>query len=211
MFNIGATRQSLGVLLATFALHAADGPRSFEAANGTVKFIASTNLGAISIHGESKALSGQVQATSSGTQLTVEELEARLDPKSLSTGMSLRDQHMRDKIFAVGQSLPELKFTAAKLQCPPPDAAKESTCQVQGSFSLRGIAKPFAMALKVKQAGQGTYKVSGEGKLKLTSFGIEPPCQLGVCVVDDVQLKLEFLARELQQVSQSNHGKGGAR
>ncbi len=41
----------------------------------------------------------------------------------------------------------------------------------------------------------------GQGNLKLTAFGIEPPCQLGVCVTDDVQLKLEFQAKELRQVS----------
>ena len=183
-------------------MEAADGARSFEATNGTVKFVATTNLGAIRIHGQSSALTGHVHAVSTGNQIAVAELEARLDPKSLSTGMSLRDQHMRAKIFAVGEALPELKFTAAKIQCPAPEAAKESGCQVQGNFTMRGISKPFVILLKVRQSGQGIYKVSGEGDLKLTAFGIEPPCQLGVCVTDEVQLKLEFQARELKQVSQ---------
>ena len=202
MYHIRVSGRPLFISLATLALYAADGPRSFETANGTVKFVATTNIGAIRIHGESSALTGHVQARSSDNHLTIDELEARLDPKSLSTGMSLRDQHMRAKIFAAGEALPELMFTATKVQCPSPDAAKESNCQVQGNFTLRGISKPFAMALKVRQGAQGTYKVSGEGSLKLTAFGIEPPCQLGVCVADDVQLKLEFQARELKQVSQ---------
>jgi len=76
--------------------------------------------------------------------------------------MSLRDQHMRAKIFAAGDALPELKFTASKIQCPSPDAAKESACQVQGNFTLRGISKPFAIALKVRPAAQGTYKITGK-------------------------------------------------
>ena len=202
MFNIRAAGRTFCVVVAAIAMEAADGARSFEATHGTVKFVATTNLGAIRIHGQSSALTGHVHAVSTGNQIEVAELEARLDPKSLSTGMSLRDQHMRAKIFAVGEALPELKFTAAKIQCPAPEAAKESGCQVQGNFTMRGISKPFVILLKVRQSGQGIYKVSGEGDLKLTAFGIEPPCQLGVCVTDEVQLKLEFQARELKQVSQ---------
>ena len=202
MFNIRVAGRTLCGVAVAIALEAADGARSFETTNGTVKFVATTNLGAIRIHGQSSALTGHVNAVSSGDQIAVEGLEARLDPKSLSTGMSLRDQHMRAKIFAVGEALPELKFTAAKIQCPTPEAAKESGCQVQGSFTMRGVSKPFAILLRVRQSGQGVYKVSGEGNLKLTAFGVEPPCQLGVCVTDEVQLKLEFQARELKQVSQ---------
>ena len=211
MFNTCVIRRSLRLLLslpAAAALFAADTQllRSFEATGGTVKFIATTNIGAISIHGQSNALVGHVQAQPSGGQINVDQLEARLDPKSLSTGMSMRDEHMRNKIFAVGDAIPELKFAAGKVQCPHPELAKETACQVQGTFTMRGIAKPFAIALKVRQAGQGAFKVSGEGRIRLTAFGVEPPCQLGVCVSDEVQLKLEFQARELQQSSQLQGG-----
>ena len=211
MFNTCVIRRSLQLLLvmpAAVGLFAADAqlPRSFEATGGTVKFIATTNIGAISIHGQSSALVGHVQAQPSGGQINVDQLEARLDPKSLSTGMSMRDEHMRTKIFAVGDAIPELRFAAGKVQCPHPESAKETACQVQGTFTMRGIAKPFAIALKVRQAGQGAFKVSGEGRIKLTAFGVEPPCQLGVCVSDEVQLKLEFQARELQQSSQLQGG-----
>ena len=56
MFNTCIIRRSLRVLLslpAAAALFAADTQllRSFEATGGTVKFIATTNIGAISIHG----------------------------------------------------------------------------------------------------------------------------------------------------------------
>ncbi len=207
MFNIRISGRSLRFLFAlptAAGLFAADAqpPRAFEATSGTVKFVASTNIGAISIHGQSNALAGRVQAQPSGGQINVDQLEAHLDPKSLSTGMSLRDEHMRNKIFAVGDAIPELKFAASKIQCPHPELSKETACQVQGTFTMRGIAKPFSIALKVRQAGQGSFKVSGEGRIKLTAFGVEPPCQLGVCVTDEVQLKLEFQARELQQSSQ---------
>ena len=211
MFNIRVIGRPLQLLLtlpAAVALFAADAPppRSFEATGGTVKFIATTNIGAISIHGQSNALVGHVQAQPSGGQINVDQLEARLDPKSLSTGMSLRDEHMRNKIFAVGDAIPELKFAAGRIQCPHPDLAKETACLVQGTFTMRGIAKPFAISLKVRQAGQGAFRVSGEGRIKLTAFGVEPPCQLGVCVSDEVQLKLEFQARELRQSSQLQGG-----
>ena len=56
MFNTCAIRGTLQLWLtlpAAVALFAADAPlpRSFEATGGTVKFVATTNIGAISIHG----------------------------------------------------------------------------------------------------------------------------------------------------------------
>ncbi len=187
MKNICVSKQYLCALFA-LPLFGVDAqlPRTFETSSGTVKFVATTNIGAISIHGQSNALTGHVSAQPVGNQILVDQLEAHVDPKSLSTGMSLRDQHMRNKIFAVGEALPELKFSATKLQCPHPELAKESTCAVQGTFSMRGISKPFAITLKVRQAGQGAFKVSGEGSLKLTAFGVEPPCQLGPCQFQSV-------------------------
>jgi polyisoprenoid-binding protein YceI len=170
---------------------------------GNVKFAAVTNLSAISIHGESTALTGQVLLTVKDGRAVLEELTARVDPNSLKTGMELRDQHMRNKIFvSSGQDLPPLRFTADKAECPPVAAGQEVSCQVAGVFSLRGVEKPAAFRLKVKgDSGKG-YRVSGEGLVKLSDFGIEPPCQLGVCVKNEVKVKLEFQGRESSERSQ---------
>lgn len=191
-FGLLACSFSLSVVLA----EPAGRMQSVESRSGSVKFVATTNISAISIHGQSNNLRSHVSLNRVNGQVVLEDLEARLDPKSLSTGMAIRDHHMREKIFnTAADTAPDLLFTSPKLTCPDAAKGQESTCQVSGSFSLRGVTKPFAMAMRIKADGT-RYKVSGEGVLKITDFGIERPCQLGVCVSDEVKLKIDFQAEE---------------
>lgn len=191
---------SRGLLVPTLALTmmaAETGPRlqTVEVQSGSVKFEATTNVSAISIHGQSGELKARALVTRENGQLILEELEAKVDPKSLSTGMAIRDNHMREKIFANGGEAPVLVFTSPKVVCPDGGKGKDAVCQVSGNFSMRGVVKPFSIPLKVKADGN-RYKVTGDGTIKITDYGIERPCQLGVCVTDAVKLKLEFQAEE---------------
>jgi hypothetical protein len=59
---------------------------------------------------------------------------------------------------------------------------------------IRGTAKPFVIALKVTE-NNGTYRATGDSIVKLSTYGIEKPSQLGVRTEDEVKLKLDFTAR----------------
>ena len=110
--------------------------------------------------------------------------------------MSIRDQHLHKKVFALDNgTMPELKFTSDKLTCPDVPASRDVTCPASGQMTLRGVTRPFAINLQVLNDGKG-YRITAAGVLKLSTFGIEPPCQLGVCVTDEVKLNLQFNARE---------------
>src|SRR5262249_18839832 len=146
-------------------------------ANGSAKFDAPTTISAISVHGESNAISGSARVSSQGGALRIEIFEGRLDPATLKTGIDLRDRHMRDKIFAEGGGLPELYFVAANAQCN-----ENSPCQVNGQFTLRGVTRPVMFMAKVHNEGSKGYRVAAEGTLDIKTFGIEVPCQLGVCM-----------------------------
>lgn len=194
-------RRPVAAIVTSFALvsgpyataRAADGPAQVEVRGGTAAFEAATNVPAISIHGKSTALTGRAKIVADAGRLTIEELDATVPVKTLNTGMSLRDEHMRKHIFTTPDGhVPDLRFSGDRASCSGSDS--QSTCEVTGQLTVRGTARPFAIALKVTKDG-GAFRAIGQGVLKLSAYGIPQPSQLGVSTSDDVVLRLDFLAR----------------
>ena len=124
----------------------------------------------------------------------LEQIEASLSVKSIGTGMKLRDEHMRKYVFTTDTGeVPDVRFVGDKAECSKV-SANQSTCQVAGSLTIRGTARPFSIALKVKEDGD-RFHASGDSVVRLSAYGIEPPSQLGVTTSDEVKLRLEFTAR----------------
>ncbi|MEP7365536.1 MAG: YceI family protein [Acidobacteriota bacterium] len=173
-------------------------PVTVQVDSGNVQFDSATNFSAVSVHGKSGALKATVQAHQSGEEVVLEQVKAWLPVKALTTGMGLRDEHMRKYIFTTADgAMPDLRFTGENLHCPA-QMGRETTCPVNGTLSVRGVERPFSLTLKVKQerSAPSQFKVSGGASLKLSDYGIERPSQLGVKTEDEVQLHLEFTARE---------------
>jgi polyisoprenoid-binding protein YceI len=172
----------------------ADAAMPIEVRGGTASFDVGTNVPALSVHGKSNALEarGRVRPTANGPQL--EHLEATVPVNTLATGMGMRDSHMRKYVFTTsdGQT-PDVKFVAKTSTCQK-SGNNQSTCQVAGDLSIRGTARPFSIAMKVIESGD-SYRASGEGIVKLSTYGIPQPSQLGVHTDDDVKLRLEVTAR----------------
>jgi polyisoprenoid-binding protein YceI len=190
------------ITIGSTSIFAADGNSgiSFKATGGRANFVATTNVFAVDVHGKASGIqiTGDLENTSDA--VVVRNVEAIVPVKALSTGMSLRDDHMRKKIFktADGQ-LPDLKFVVEEARCPR-SPGSEFECNVTGNFILRGVAKPLTIALKIRDQ-KSKLQVAGKAMLKLTSFGIEPPEQLRVRVQDDVQFDIEFTAEQRQELA----------
>jgi polyisoprenoid-binding protein YceI len=192
------TIEAVGVLaLFVFGSVAyAQEPSDLRVLGGTVKFDVPTNLPVLSVHGQSNEMTATLRLRDNGTHVELENVNARIDPKTFKTGMSLRDEHLRKKVFSLENgTMPELQFVGDKITCPALSVSRNATCPVSGQLTLRGVAKPFSINLVVSNAGKG-YRISAAGVVKLSTFGIEPPCQLGVCVTDEVKLTFEFQAKE---------------
>jgi polyisoprenoid-binding protein YceI len=113
--------------------------------------------------------------------------------KTLNTGMGLRDEHMRKHVFTTADGqVPDLRFSARTSTCS--GSEKQTTCELKGELAMRGTAKPFTITLKVSRES-GSFRAVGDGIVKLSTYGIPAPSQLGVTVVDDVKLHLDFVAR----------------
>jgi polyisoprenoid-binding protein YceI len=169
-------------------------PMPVEVRGGTASFDVGTNVPALAVHGKSTALQGRVRVRRGSEGPVLEQIDAAVPVKTLGTGMGLRDNHMRKYIFTTedGQT-PDVRFVADKATCSKV-AANQSTCQVAGELTIRGTARPFAIALKVTEDGDG-YRASGDSVVKLSTYGIPQPSQLGVKTADEVKLRLDFTAR----------------
>jgi polyisoprenoid-binding protein YceI len=165
-----------------------------EVRGGTASFDVGTNVPALSVKGKSNALEarGRIVPGANGPQL--EQIEATVPVKTLNTGMGLRDEHMRKYVFTTsdGQT-PDVKFVAKSAACTK-TGGNSSTCDVTGDLSIRGTARPFTIALKVTENAD-SYRAAGEGIVKLSTYGIAQPSQLGVRTDDEINLRLEFTAR----------------
>lgn len=172
---------------------------AWEVSGGAASFIATTNVSAVTVHGKTDQLTAHIRMRVDPQELMIESVQATVNPSNLSTGMGVRDQHMREKILkAPDGSLPELRFVAENTRCPAPTNGKQTTCDLAGTFFLRGQGQPFRMQLKVKSDGKQdtAYRVAGEGILQLTRYGLEPPSQFGVRVADNVKVTVDFVAKE---------------
>lgn len=171
-----------------------------EVRDGTATFDADTNVGAISVHGKSTNVRGRAVIRQAGEAIVLEQVQATLAVKSISTGMGLRDEHMRKYVFTTtdGQ-VPDVTFASERSECAAASGG-DSTCHVSGTLSIRGTARPFTIALKVQKAGDA-FKAKGDSVVKLSAYGIERPSQLGVTTTDDVKLHLEFTARPVASAS----------
>jgi hypothetical protein len=78
-------------------------PDRIDIESGTAVFEASTNVPGVEVKGKSGLLRGRVGVSHSDGRLVLDEIEATVPVKSLSTGMGVRDEHMRKYIFTTGQ------------------------------------------------------------------------------------------------------------
>ena len=165
-----------------------------EVSGGTVTFEVGTNVSAINVHGRSTNLRGRALIRETADSFTVERLDATLAVNTISTGMGLRDEHMRRYIFETGDGqTPDLAVTGGSTDCAAPGGGKESICTVSGQLTIRGTSRPFVMTLKARRTGD-EYQVAGSGTVRLSTYGIAPPSQFGVTTSDEVQLRVELTA-----------------
>jgi polyisoprenoid-binding protein YceI len=189
---------ALGVLLASNSGVAQTRDASNVEIRGTATFHSATTVPMINIHGKSSALEGRARIRHEGDSLVVEQLEAVVPIKTLSTGMGLRDEHMRKQVFTTPDgTLPDMRFVADRVVCAGGGGATR-TCQLSGELTIRGTARPFGMALDVKGEG-AEFRAAGDGIAKLSAYGIPAPSQLGVTTMDDVKFHVDFVVKRVEE------------
>jgi polyisoprenoid-binding protein YceI len=173
---------------------AGSGSTTPDVADGTVTFEVATNIPALRVHGKSDAIRAHVRAEVGSEGLAISEVDATVPVGSLKTGLALRDDHMRKLVFTDDRGrTPDLRFVGERFACRP-GAGRRTTCSVEGALEVRGVIKPFAIALVVTE-DRGAFRVSGNGVLRLSDYGIDRPSQLGVSTANEITLTLDLVVR----------------
>lgn len=108
----------------------------------------------------------------------------------LTTGIDLRDKHMREKYLEVSQ------FPTATLRVPFdevkwPEDGKESEGSGKGTFAVHGKSKEITFKYKVKNVG-GSYAVNGEAPVNFNEFDVKVPSYMGITVKPDITVYATF-------------------
>ncbi len=123
-----------------------------------------------------------------------------VDPKSIDTGIPLRNEHMQSAGWLDTTKYPEIVFEAAKVQ-----AIKGNDYKVTGSFTLHGVTKKITVPVTVRYSAAGpANKAAGfEGdivrlttkfNIVLADYGITIPQMAAGKVAKDVTISLSTYA-----------------
>jgi polyisoprenoid-binding protein YceI len=109
---------------------------------------------------------------------------------NLTTGISLRDHHMRDRYLEVPR-FPEASLTIARAQLKLPAKGDQPVqADVPASLTLHG--QTHNVSVHYEAHNDGPLSVSGRFHLVMTDFGITVPTYLGVTVKPDVDVTASF-------------------
>jgi polyisoprenoid-binding protein YceI len=114
--------------------------------------------------------------------------------KNLSTGISLRDEHMRNKYLEVG-SYPNAELTVDRSAIHIPSGSDPVSGNASGTMSLHGKTKSTTFHYNVGKSGN-TLRVAGTVHLDIRDYGITVPSYLGVTVKPDVDVEVQFTATQ---------------
>jgi polyisoprenoid-binding protein YceI len=109
---------------------------------------------------------------------------------SLTTGISLRDSHMRDKYLEV-QKYPNAVLTVARTALQLPAAGAQSHGDSPATIQIHGQTKPCTVHYDTTADAAG-YSVKGTVHVNMNDHGINVPSYLGVTVKPDVDITAAF-------------------
>ena len=146
------------------------------------------------------------QTPSLGGTLTLDQAKpARLtgeilvDLATIDTGISLRNQHLREKYLEVAKGKGFDKAVLSEIHLSDAEGeAFEGRTAFTGVLLLHGEKHPVQGTAEIRRDGLGR-RVRAEFPLVLTDFGITPPEYLGVGVGNRLLVRAQFIAMPVRE------------
>jgi len=183
MFSI-KTLVSIAIVVASAGPGVMDATDTLKVTGGEVTVLCPLTVGG-SFEARTNAVSGQVEPPSAPPGAVTGAVQVKLD--TLSTGISLRDRHLRETYLEVTKG-PD--YAVAVLDNIRIDKA-EGKGTFRGTLTLHGQKREVAGTTSV-QKKDGQVRVTAEFPVKISEFQIAKPTYLGVGVKDEVQVKVSF-------------------
>jgi polyisoprenoid-binding protein YceI len=134
-----------------------------DTTRSTVAIRHKTMWGMVTVKGVFTSVTGQGEVRPDGSALGT----LTLDAASLDTKHAKRDKHLRSADFFDVEKHPEITFTV--LNAVPGD---DSTVQVAGELTVRGVGMPQSFTARVTDAGADGVTLSGELTVDRAQFGM---------------------------------------
>jgi polyisoprenoid-binding protein YceI len=177
---------SIAVLAASKAV------RAFSKSGPSTVVFNASGPGGVKIEGQTPDLEIRDQA---------ESVWVIVPLKNLSTGISLRDKHMKEKYLET-EKYPdaELRVRRADLKVPTPGGREETSAKAL--LKLHGREKPVVFNYRASESG-GVYSVDGSLRLNIAEFGIITPTFMGVTVRPDVEVRASFRVEQARSTERT--------
>lgn len=112
---------------------------------------------------------------------------------ALTTGMSLRDKHMREKYLEV-QTYPTAVLRVARSALKLPAPGQSGAFDAPGTMTLHGTTKPVTVHYSARNDAPSAYAVTGSLTLDMTDYGVQKPSYMGLTVKPSVDIAVAFTA-----------------
>jgi polyisoprenoid-binding protein YceI len=109
---------------------------------------------------------------------------------NLTTGIGLRDHHMKEKYLEVPK-YPAAVLTIARGAVKLPQSGGPAEADVPGTLQLHGQTRPITVHYDAKADG-AAIAARGRFRINMNDFGISVPVYLGVTVKPDVDVSASF-------------------
>lgn len=113
---------------------------------------------------------------------------------AMSTGMSLRDKHMKEKYLET-QKFPDAELVVNRADLKFPAAGGTAKAEVGGILKLHGVSKGTKFTYSATKDGE-IYKVTGSLHVSMKDHDIPEPSYLGVKVKDGVDVSVQFNVKD---------------
>ena len=174
------------LVLAGTTVVAAD---TWRAGQSDVRVICPMTVGG-SFDVSTDALSGSVTASASGSPAF--DGSFAVDLRTLDTGISLRNEHLRKAYLEVDKGSGYDTATVSEIDLKGLNRdAPEGKGSFTGALTVHGVTKPVTGAVEVHQAGAGR-RVKASFPVNLSDYSIREPRYLGVGVKNTVRVEVAF-------------------
>jgi polyisoprenoid-binding protein YceI len=185
-----------GRLPAGFAPFALE--ESHSSASYTAHFLAAGQSIPGTVVGETSAVSGEFLLATTPTA-TLQSLNITVDLRTLDSGSSERDQHVRDDTFDTAK-YPYAVFTVARSPVVSGTYRDGQNVKfsLEGQLTLHGITRPVTFAMQVRKQASSITGL-GSTVIQLQTFGMKDPQLTSIVPVTigkDIILMIQFTAVE---------------
>jgi polyisoprenoid-binding protein YceI len=196
--------KKLALLALAFAATLSAAPRTYNVTSDGKNYAMFTSEATLeTIHGRTSGVSGTIDADPANASDA--KVNVSIDLTTLDTGISMRNDHMRNKFLQVEQ-FPKAEFKSVSVTGAKSVAAnKPADLTVTGDLTIHGVTKRVTAPVRVvlipeseltkASRGPGDWiHATAEFAIKLSDFGIEVPQTLGMKLSNDIALKLDLFA-----------------